>query len=204
MTRSNRGADISLFPALLLTFRSLLMYRAQIPLCVTASGASGSSCFWGKDVQWSRCFLRVGCFRLARLTTDSCQGEESLHLCLPGAGFLLLAKSGIWQSEVLWDLISSRGREGLLWHCSSGLSLGSVGAFWPCRCCQPCAGSLDTSLQSKGRLASPQKRGLAWTQRGSLVLHSQSCSLPKRGDCSLSHSSKGPQSKGSNWLSAQR
>lgn len=51
MTRSNRGADISLFPALFLTFRSLLMYQAQIPLCVTASGASGSSCFWGKDIQ---------------------------------------------------------------------------------------------------------------------------------------------------------
>lgn len=60
MTRSSYGTDISLFPALLLAFRSLLMYQPQIPLCVTASGASGSYCIWGRMSSRVECLLVTG------------------------------------------------------------------------------------------------------------------------------------------------
>lgn len=69
--------------------------------------------------------LSVGWFRLARLTTDSHQGEESLDLSL------LVLASFCWQSQgygkrgaLGCDLIPS-----LLWQCSSGLSFGSVSVF---------------------------------------------------------------------------
>lgn len=71
--------------------------------------------------------LSVGWFRLARLTTGSRQGEECLDLSLPGAGFLLLAESGIWKRGALgFDLLQGESRSAL------ALFLRSI--LWLCGC----------------------------------------------------------------------
>lgn len=58
MARSSPGNDISLFPAFLLAFRSLLMHQARIPACVSASETPGGCFVWegvpGGWLRWAR------------------------------------------------------------------------------------------------------------------------------------------------------